>query len=686
MAAGSATGTSAARPPASQAPRGAAASRWLLALMLAPGALVVFLGFNAGGYFPATPAIAAIALAQLLLVRIMQAERPFEGLAPATLVALLALSAYAALELASAAWSHALGRALVELDRTWMYMLALLLFGSVQATSARLRWLVRGLAGGAAIVCLVALLSRVAPDVWRTAPDVANERLSYPVTYWNALGLLAALAILFAAHLTCSLGERRALRVLGAGLLPLLAATLFFTFSRASIAVCAVGLLLYALLGRPRALLAGALASLPATTLLLVVAYHANLLDTVDPTTPAAVAQGHRVALAAALCAALSAGMRALLAARLDRRAGALMRRPFGRRVRLGALAVLLAAVAVAVPAAGIPAAVARDWDRFASGAQPHGEHGDLRRRLTDPSNNQRTLLWRAALDGYAESPLRGRGAGTFQTVWDRRRPRYIYTVNAHSLYLQALAELGTGGAALLALLVVTVLGGLALRARGRLRSTHGVLAAAGLAWALHAGVDWDWEMPVVTLPFFAAAGVGLSRRGAHPGGWVPGPNARIALGLLCLLTLALPVLLIGSQRRLDQAEHALYASRCPAAIEASLSSIGWLDARPQPYEVLGFCDLQRGFPHLGVEAMRRAVQRDPVGWEPYYGLALAQAAAGVDPRAAAGRALAMNPFEPLVRQAAAALQTSSPTRWVARAALLRASALRSNRLSIAPS
>src|SRR5271169_1622454 len=54
------------------------------ALMLLPGALVVFMGFNAGGYFPATPAVAALVLTQILLVRIMLSRHPFEGLAPAS--------------------------------------------------------------------------------------------------------------------------------------------------------------------------------------------------------------------------------------------------------------------------------------------------------------------------------------------------------------------------------------------------------------------------------------------------------------------------------------------------------------------------------------------------------------------------------------------------------------------------
>jgi hypothetical protein len=147
-----------------------------------------------------------------------------------------------------------------------------------------------------------------------------------------------------------------------------------------------------------------------------------------------------------------------------------------------------------------------------------------------------------------------------------------------------------------------------------------------------------------------------------------------------------LPVSIIGSQSNLGSAENALYSSNCAAASPAALSSIGWLDFRPEPYEIVGFCDLKRGEPRLGITAMRQAVSRDPGNWETYYALALAQASAGVDPRASVERALRMNPLEPLTREAAKELSTSSPTAWVRRAATLRASALAGNRLSIAPS
>jgi hypothetical protein len=674
-------------PTSGDEPSGTRAGRLAVtALMLLPGALIVFMGFNAGGYFPATPAVAAIVLAQILLVRIMQARHPFEGLAPVTLVAIAALGFYALETLLSAAWSHSTSRALIEFDRAWLYLLILVLFGTVRASTQDLRWLIRGLVIGASVVCLAGLISRVLPHVWPTAPDVANERLSYPVTYWNALGLLAALGIVLAFHLTCSLGERRLARILAAAVIPLLTATLFFTFSRGAIAAGAVGLVLYVLVGRPRGLLSGVLATAPTSAVLVLFAYHANLLDTVYPTTPAAVAQGHRVALAAGVCAVVGAALRLLLAATLDAR----LRRSAGsarlsRRTRLAAVAGALAAIVVLALALGAPHTVSQDYQRFIGGATPRG--ADLRQRLTDPSDNGRTDLWRVALHGFSASPLHGYGAGMYHTLWDRNRPQNAYTINAHSLYLQAMAELGIPGLALLLILVGAVVVGLAMRARSSRRSIYAALLAAGVVWALSAGVDWDWEMPVVTLGFFAAAGAALGPRGgSHRPGWVPGYNSRMILGLLCLATLVTPVLIIGSQTRLEDAEQALHASNCAKAGSASLASIHWLDVRPEPYEILGFCDIERGRPRLGATAMGQAVHRDPGSWETYYTLAIAQGSAGIDPRAAAARALRMNPRDPLTRQEVLQFRTASPTEWVKRAAIVLAAALRTNQLSIVPS
>ena len=109
--------------------------------------------------------------------------------------------------------------------------------------------------------------------------------------------------------------------------------------------------------------------------------------------------------------------------------------------------------------------------------------------------------------------PILGSGAGTFAGYWVRSGevPVHGGALDAHSLYLETLAELGPIGLILVtAMLVIPLISG--LRQRG---ATY-VPAAMGayLAFLLHAGLDWDWEMPVVTVTgsACAAALVGAER------------------------------------------------------------------------------------------------------------------------------------------------------------------------------
>ena len=71
-------------------------------------------------------------------------------------------------------------------------------------------------------------------------------------------------------------------------------------------------------------------------------------------------------------------------------------------------------------------------------------------------------------------------------------------------------AELGLVGLLGLALLV----GGTAVSARDALRRDPEAVAgmcAATLVWFLHASIDWDWQLPAVTLPAVILAGAMIS-------------------------------------------------------------------------------------------------------------------------------------------------------------------------------
>jgi O-antigen ligase len=106
-------------------------------------------------------------------------------------------------------------------------------------------------------------------------------------------------------------------------------------------------------------------------------------------------------------------------------------------------------------------------------------------------------------------------GSASFAVEWRReRKHRSDFATDAHSLYLETLAELGIVGGLLLAAFYGSVLTGLARSARESPGDPLLAAAAAVLAaFAIHAGVDWDWEMPAATLPALIMAAVAVHRR-----------------------------------------------------------------------------------------------------------------------------------------------------------------------------
>jgi O-antigen ligase len=129
------------------------------------------------------------------------------------------------------------------------------------------------------------------------------------------------------------------------------------------------------------------------------------------------------------------------------------------------------------------------------SGNAPTG--AQAARLVTAQSN--RYEYWKVAVRAFADHPLAGTGSAGFRVQWLRERPFAESVHDAHSLYLETAAELGVCG--LLALLACC--GGLvvgAVRAVRRERAAAAGAAAALAVWLLHAGLDWDWEMPALSL------------------------------------------------------------------------------------------------------------------------------------------------------------------------------------------
>jgi hypothetical protein len=655
----------------------------LAAIVLLAPAAVVYLSFNAGGYFPNTPALVAIGLALALVLRTTLAERPFEGFSRTLALPLSALALYAAWELASGLWAHATARTLDAYDRTLLYVLAFALFGALRYTRARASWLVRALMLGLVAVCLAGLISRTLPHLWPTTAGFFANRLNYPLTYWNAEGMIAAMALILGFHLSADPREHPAIRVLAAGALPALGATLLLTFSRGSLGVAAIGLVAYCLLARLSTLPATLLAAVPTTAIAMRSAWDATALAGNDPTSRQAVSQGHHVAVVVGVCVLVALLARAALLL-LDRRIAAtrLVQSPPSLRVRAGiAVGAAFAAVVLAL-ALGAGGYVQREYDKFINGTK-EPKVAQTRERLTDPANDGRLPLWRAALDIYRTEPLRGTGAGTYQQLYTRYRSEAAYVTDAHSLYLQSLAELGIVGLALIVLVVGGMLLGLALRIRGPDRGLYAALFAVVLAWAVHQAVDWDWQMPAVTVSVFMLCGLALAR-GRDGGVGLRGLPAGRPIVALGWLVLAVAPFLVGtSYARLQEAGSAFVHGNCQTAKHDALSSLSLAAKRPQAYALIGVCDLQQGFAPAAVSAMTKATEYEPQSWEDWYWLAVARAAAGEDPRPAARRALALNPRELLLKNAVRHLDHGGPRQWEALAPRLGHEALISGKFAI---
>ena len=120
--------------------------------------------------------------------------------------------------------------------------------------------------------------------------------------------------------------------------------------------------------------------------------------------------------------------------------------------------------------------------------------------RLASVQSN-RYAYWKVAVATFADHPLQGEGSGSFRAIWLREREFREVIRDAHSLYLETAAELGLVGLLSLALLVA----GCAVAAVRAGPALPGA-AAALAAFALHAGIDWDWELPALTLVALALA------------------------------------------------------------------------------------------------------------------------------------------------------------------------------------
>jgi O-antigen ligase len=313
----------------------------------------------------------------------------------------------------------------------------------------------------------------------------------------------------------------------------------------------------------------------------------------------------------------------ALLALAVVPAAALLLSESRGAALALAVGLVALAALARG-PAAAYPAAVAAGLAIALAAAFAFG--------------SERERYWRVTLAQAESAPLHGTGAGTFERAWLRDRPAPLLARDAHGLYVETLGELGIVGLALLlGLLAVPVAAATAGRA-------DPAVAAAGAAYAaflVHAGVDWQWELPAVTLAGLACGVVPLLA--ARRGGSVVAGRAR-ASGLAAAAVLgALSFAALVGRSALAEGGEALREGRAEAAERLAGRAGALLRWSGEPWRLEGEARIFLGRQDEARASFRRALERDDS--DPELWRALARVAEGEERRRALEHAALLDPL-----------------------------------------
>jgi hypothetical protein len=586
----------------------------LPAPLIAFGA-VVAVGGTQGGYFPNMWGPSALALLALVALWLIGSARTDAGRADVAFIGLLVLlSGWIAL---SITWSAAPAQSILDLERILVPVAgvtSLLLYARRRAASD----IGLALALGLTVLCGYGLATRLFPASLGAQFDPINGyRLSEPVGYWNGLGILAAIGLIIASG--CAIDARATWRrVMAALCLVVLAPTLEFTFSRG--AWIALGIGMTALVAcSPRRLAAiGSLVLLaPAPALAVLAASRSRALTHVDAQLSEAAADGRRlfvVLLGLGLLAAGSAVLLQAAAARLDPSRG--IRKAIGAMIGVAVVAVSIGVFAHTGPPWTIADSAIETFKQ--PPATPVGT--GLNQRLFQFSGTGRVDLWRVAISTAADNPLLGIGAGAFERFWQQDDDWTFKARDAHNLYLETLAELGPAGLALLLGIIGTALGVCLMSRREPL-----VPAAFGalIAYAVHAGVDWDWELPVVSLAALIAGSLGLiAWRSSDVRRLQAAPRLVAALGVTTAAVIAVTGFL--GNDALDRAEYALDAGNASVAVKESRRAQRFSPWSPYPFTVEGEALLALGRRDAAEAAFRSAIAEDDGYWRAWLGLGVA--------------------------------------------------------------
>jgi O-Antigen ligase len=472
-----------------------------------------------GGYFGVVlyPGL-VILCAGLVLVSSGASWSARLSLSTPAIVALSALLGLAAWSALSALWSPSPDIAVADAQRIAGYAVAFGL-GIWLCTlfRERVHLAMAPLALAGAVAGLVTVVTLLTGDDYGRYVDEGT--LQFPIGYRNANAAFFLIALWPAVALAASRELDWRIRGIALGAASLCLALGMLSQSRGSMIAGAGALAVFVIASRDRAR-AVAWLLLAVAPALLVIPALADLYQAADSGGTAELRAAGRAAAGGAALAVLIGGAAAWLEGRRPPADATLARA--NRAVGVGAVALVLVGAIAFTVGTGDPVGWVDDrLDEFLTQSSPGAEGASSRFGVN--AGSERDDLWRAALEAAGEEPVLGLGGGGYQYEYLLRRSEegIESALDAHSVELEVLSELGIPGLALLLLALVGAAVA-AWRAR-RIGPPAAALAAcaltAGAYWLLHASLDWFWTYPAVTAPVFALLGSASAPTGATEGG-----------------------------------------------------------------------------------------------------------------------------------------------------------------------
>jgi cytochrome c-type biogenesis protein CcmH/NrfG len=183
---------------------------------------------------------------------------------------------------------------------------------------------------------------------------------------------------------------------------------------------------------------------------------------------------------------------------------------------------------------------------------------------------------------------------------------------------------------------------------RVRQRPMTALAIGAYVAFLVHAGVDWDWELTAVTLTGLLC-GVALLIAARRDANALQLGRPRYALAAVAVAVGLFSLIGLLGNMPAARAGKAIRAGNWAEASRQAHNEIRWAPWSADGWRRLGQAEVGAGRVVAGIRDLRTAIRKDPRNWDRWFDLALATT--GVEQRRTLEQALVLNPHSPEIAE-----------------------------------